>query len=466
MDMIVGGQRVRAKETFEVRNPATLEVVDTAPRATTADLDQAVAAARGAFKSWRGDLAARRGALEKCALLIREHMQEIAQLLVKEQGKPIGEAIGEVVFSSMFFSYFASLDFREKTLKEDDANLVKLLRKPLGVVATITPWNFPLAILSWKLAPALVAGNTVVSKPASTTPLSTLRLVEILNQALPPGVLNAISGPGSIGAAMAKHPDIRKISFTGSTDVGKSVMRDSADTVKRLTLELGGNDPAIVLDDVNVDVVGPAIFGSAFINAGQTCIAVKRVYAHEKIYPALVEKLTELANAKKVGNGLEPGIEIGPVNNKAQLEYVTSLVDDAKKRGGKIRAGGEGVAGLPGFFLRPTIVTDLDDSARLVAEEQFAPALPILPFRTVEDAVERANATHFGLGASVWSSDVARASAIAEDLDAGTSWVNQHVKLELDVPFGGQKQSGVGREMGIWGLEEFCDLQVISVKKK
>ena len=466
MDMIINGQHVGAKETFEVLNPATLETIDTAPRATRDQLDQAVSVAKTAFKTWRQDEGARRKALEKCAGLIREHLQDIAQLLVKEQGKPLAEARGEILFASIFFSYFANLDYREKVLKDDDANLVKLLRKPLGVVGTITPWNFPLAILSWKLAPALLAGNTVVSKPASFTPLSTLKLIEVLNQALPPGVLNALSGPGSLGAAMAQHPDIRKISFTGSVEVGKSVMRDASDTIKRLTLELGGNDPAIVLEDADVDTIAPALFQGAFMNAGQTCLAVKRVYAHENVYPELVSKLTEIAKAWKIGSGLEPEVQMGPVNNKPQLELVEELLDDARKRGGQIQAGGEGLPGMNGYFLKPTIVTDVDDSARIVAEEQFGPALPILSFQKIEDAVERANATHFGLGASVWSSDVARASAIAEEIDAGTTWVNQHVKLEPDVPFGGQKRSGVGREMGIWGLEEFCDLQVLSVKKK
>jgi acyl-CoA reductase-like NAD-dependent aldehyde dehydrogenase len=466
MDMIINGQRTTAKETFDVLNPATLDVVDSAPRSGEAELEQAINAAKAALPLWRQDLSARRAAVEKCTVLIRENLQDIAQTLVQEQGKPLAEATTEVVLASVFFQYFAGLDFEQKILKEDDANVVKLLRKPLGIVATITPWNFPLAILSWKLAPALLVGNTVISKPASTTPLSTLKLIEVLNQALPPGVLNSLSGPGSIGAAMAKHPDIRKISFTGSVEVGRSVMRDASDTVKRLTLELGGNDPAIVLDDADVDAVAPAIFGSAFMNAGQICIAVKRVYAHETIYPKLVSKFAELAKGIKVGNGLEDGTQMGPVNNRPQLELVQSLVEDARKRGGKIEAGGEGIPGTKGYFFQPTIVSGLDDSARLVAEEQFGPALPILPYRDVSDALERANATIFGLGASVWSNDVDRATAVAAELEAGTTWVNQHLKLEPDVPFGGLKQSGMGRELGMWGLEEFCDLQVLSVKKK
>ncbi len=466
MQMVINGKPAGAPESFEVRNPATLEVIDSAPRATEAELDQAVDAAKAAYRTWRREHEPRTAALQKCATLIQEHRDELARLLVQEQGKPLSEAIGELVFASIFFSFFANLDYREKTLKEDETNVVKLLRKPLGVVGTITPWNFPLAILSWKLAPALLAGNTVISKPASYTPLSTLRLIEILNQALPPGVLNAISAPGSVGAAMAKHPDIRKISFTGSVEVGRSVMRDGAETIKRLTLELGGNDPAIVLEDVDVDEVAPAIFNGAFMNAGQTCLAIKRVYAHEKVYPELVSKLAEIARSWKVGNGLEEGTQMGPLNNQPQLELVTDLIKESRERGGKIEAGGVGVEGQKGYFLKPTIVTEVDDSARIVAEEQFGPALPILKFRDPDDAIERANATEFGLGASVWSRDIVRASALAAEIDAGTTWVNQHVRLEPDVPFGGQKQSGIGREMGIWGLEEFWELQVLSVKQK
>jgi acyl-CoA reductase-like NAD-dependent aldehyde dehydrogenase len=464
MEMMINGEHVGARERSEVHNPATLDLIDTVPRGTEADLDRAVDTAQQAFRSWKKDVDARRQALQTCAGLISQNLQELSALLTQEQGKPLRESMGEVFFGSMFFNYFAGLDLGPQILKNDGDGEVSLLRKPLGVVATITPWNFPLAILCWKIAPALMAGNTVVSKPASFTPLSTVKLIELLNTVLPPGVLNCVTGPGAIGAAMAKHPDIRKISFTGSTEVGKSVIRDSAETVKRLTLELGGNDPAIVLDDVDVDAVANDLFVSAFMNAGQTCLAVKRVYAHEKVYMPLVNKLTELAKAAKVDNGMDMETTVGPVNNEPQLKYVSGLVDDAKKRGARICTGGAR-RGEKGFFYPPTIVAELDDSFSLVSEEQFAPALPVLSFKDVDDAIERANHTHFGLGSSVWSADVARAKAIATQLEAGTTWVNQHLKLEPDVPFGGVKQSGIGREMGPWGLDEFCDLQVLSVKK-
>ncbi|MBI2061231.1 MAG: aldehyde dehydrogenase family protein [Nitrospirae bacterium] len=462
--MMIDGKSTGARETFPVRNPATLEVVDSVPKATPDQVNQAVEAAKKAFKNWSKDQAARRKALQRCSELIQENMQDLAQLLTKEQGKPLLEASGEVFFGSMFFSYYANLAVENTVLKDDGSEKVVLQRKPMGVVATITPWNFPFAILCWKLAPALLAGNTVVSKPASYTPLSTLRLIQILSQALPPGVVNGISGPGSIGSAIVKHPDIRKVSFTGSTEVGKTVVKDGADTLKRYTLELGGNDAAILLDDFNVEKAAKYIYRNAFMNAGQICIAIKRVYAHESIYERLVVKLTEMAKAAKVGDGLNPDNQMGPVNNEPQLQRVSELVADSRKRGGKIEAGGERGADK-GYFFLPTIVTGLDDSAPLVAEEQFGPALPILRYRDVEEAVERANSSHFGLGGSVWSANRERAEEVASRLQAGTVWVNNHLWLEPDVLYGGIKESGIGAEMGIWGYDDMVDHSVLSVKK-
>jgi acyl-CoA reductase-like NAD-dependent aldehyde dehydrogenase len=464
MQMIIDGKPVDTRKHLDVLNPATLETIDTVPVGRGPEIDRAVDAARRAFATWRKDVAGRRKALQRCAAVIQENMKELAELLTREQGKPLADAQMELLGCAMYFSYFSTLEYEERLLKEDDGHVVKLLRKPLGVVATITPWNFPLIILSWKIAPAILAGNTVVSKPAPTTPLSSVRLLELLSQTLPPGVVNLVTGDDETGELITKHPEIRKISFTGSTETGKRVMRNAADTLKRLTLELGGNDPAIVLDDVNLEEVAPAIFQSAVINAGQTCSAIKRLYAHESIYPRLVEKLSAIAQSWKVGNGLDPGVQMGPLNNRRQYERVKGLVEDARKRGARILGGG-GVEGLRGYFLRPAIVTGLDDSAPLVAEEQFGPALPVLPFRDVDEALERANATHYGLSASVWSGNVARATELAKRIDAGTTWVNQHLRIEPDVPFGGQKESGIGREMGIWGVEEFCEEQVLNVRK-
>lgn len=464
MDMIINGESMKTKDTFEVHNPATFDVVDTAPRADEATVDRAVQSAKKAFGEWRKDLGARKKALTRCSEVIQENMQELAALLTREQGKPLLEASGEVFFGSMFFSYYANLDTSDTVLKDDGAQKVILTKRPMGVIATITPWNFPFAILCWKIAPALLAGNTVVSKPASFTPLSTLRLIQLLSTVLPPGVVNCITGPGAIGSALVRHPDVRKVSFTGSTEVGKTVARDSADTLKRYTLELGGNDPAILLDDFNPDKSAKFIYRNAFMNAGQICIAVKRVYAHEKIYDRLVEKLTELAGKAKVGDGMNPENEMGPVNNEPQLQRVSELVENARKRGGKIRAGGARIEGK-GYFYRPTIVTDVDDSFDLVAQEQFGPALPILKYSDINDAIDRANRSHFGLGASVWSSNRERAEEVAANLQAGTVWVNQHLWLEPDVLYGGIKESGIGHEMGRWGFEDMANLQVLSVRK-
>lgn len=464
MDMLIDGRSATARDRFEVLNPATLEVVDTAPRATADDLDRAVQAAKRAFKTWSRDADARRKALTRCSELIQEHMQELATLLTREQGKPMLEASGEIFFGSMFFSYYAGLETSDTILKDDGAQKVLITRRPLGVIGSITPWNFPLGILCWKVAPALLAGNTVVCKPASYTPLSTVRLLQIIASVLPPGVINAVTGPGAIGAAMAKHPDIRKISFTGSTEVGKSVMRDGADTIKRLTLELGGNDAAILLDDFSVEKAMKHVYRNAFFNAGQVCIAIKRLYAHEKIYDRVVEKMSELAGRAKVGDGLNPENEMGPVNNRPQLERVSTLVEDARKRGARIAAGGIRPEGK-GYFYRPTIVADLDDSFDLVSQEQFGPAVPILKYSDLDEVVDRANRSPFGLGASVWSTNRERAEEVASRLEAGTTWVNQHLWLETDVLYGGIKESGIGHEMGRWGFEDMVNLQVISVRK-
>ncbi|MBI2890481.1 MAG: aldehyde dehydrogenase family protein [Nitrospirae bacterium] len=462
--MLIDGRSATARDRFEVLNPATLEVVDTAPRATADDLDRAVQAAKRAFKTWSRDADARRKALTRCSELIQEHMQELATLLTREQGKPMLEASGEIFFGSMFFSYYAGLETSDTILKDDGAQKVLITRRPLGVIGSITPWNFPLGILCWKVAPALLAGNTVVCKPASYTPLSTVRLLQIIASVLPPGVINAVTGPGAIGAAMAKHPDIRKISFTGSTEVGKSVMRDGADTIKRLTLELGGNDAAILLDDFSVEKAMKHVYRNAFFNAGQVCIAIKRLYAHEKIYDRVVEKMSELAGRAKVGDGLNPENEMGPVNNRPQLERVSTLVEDARKRGARIAAGGIRPEGK-GYFYRPTIVADLDDSFDLVSQEQFGPAVPILKYSDLDEVVDRANRSPFGLGASVWSTNRERAEEVASRLEAGTTWVNQHLWLETDVLYGGIKESGIGHEMGRWGFEDMVNLQVISVRK-
>jgi len=328
------------------------------------------------------------------------------------------------------------------------------------VVAGITPWNYPLVLAFWKIAPALLAGNTIVVKPSPFTPLTTLRLGELLRDVVPPGVLNIVSGSDQLGAWMTTHPVPRKISFTGSIETGKKVALAAAADLKRVTLELGGNDPAIVLDDAEPAVVARGIFAGAFQNNGQVCSAVKRVYVPERLYGEVVAALVEEARAAKVGEGTEPGVTLGPINNKPQLDRVAELVADALSHGAKAATGGAPLDG-PGYFFQPTILTDLMDGTRIVDEEQFGPALPVVAYRDLDDAVERANATHFGLSGSVWGADADRATEVAGRLECGTAWVNTHLALAPQQPFGGFKWSGIGVENGPWGLAEFSEVQAV-----
>jgi len=328
------------------------------------------------------------------------------------------------------------------------------------VVAAITPWNFPLTLAFWKIAPALLAGNTLVLKPSPFTPLTTLKVAELLREVVPAGVLNVVSGGDELGAWMTGHPVPRKVSFTGSIETGKKVAISAAPDLKRVTLELGGNDPAIVLDDADPAVVAKAIFAGAFNNNGQVCSAIKRVYVPESLYDQVVDGLSAQATSIKVGDGTEPDSKLGPINNAPQYERVKELVADAISHGATAATGGHAMEG-PGYFFEPTILTDVTDGTRIVDEEQFGPALPVIAYRDIDDVVERANATHFGLSGSVWGTDTDRASEVAGRLECGTAWVNTHLALAPQQPFGGFKWSGVGVENGPWGLAEFSEIQVM-----
>ena len=322
------------------------------------------------------------------------------------------------------------------------------------------PWNFPLILMAFKVPPALIAGNTIVLKPAPTTPLSTLRLGELIQKIVPAGVLNIITDANDLGAALTAHPDVRKISFTGSTATGSKVMAGAAGLLKRITLELGGNDAGIVLGNVNPKEAAPKLFQSAFQNSGQVCIAMKRLYVHESIYEEMCAELAILADAAIVGDGLQQGTTHGPLQNKMQYERVKELIADARQHG-QIVAGGT-MPDQPGYFIRPTIVKDVDETSRIVMEEQFGPVLPVMKFTDADDAVARANACDYGLGGSIWSSDLDQAYALADKLDAGTVWINKHAELDPSIPFGGAKQSGLGAELGEEGLEEFTQLKIIN----
>jgi len=457
--MTVGGDSIPTGESFGVRNPATGEVFAQAPECSKEQLDAAFDAAAKAARDWKIDEAARRAALLKVADVLLASAGEIAPVLTSEQGKPLADANIEVFAAAIWCQYFANLETPPQIIQDDEQAFVEVVRRPLGVVAAITPWNFPLTLAFWKIAPALLAGNTMVLKPSPFTPLSTLKVAEILRDVLPPGVLNVVSGGDDLGAWMTSHPVPRKISFTGSIETGKKVAASAAPDLKRVTLELGGNDPAIVLDDADPAVVASAIFAGAFSNNGQVCSAIKRVYV-----PEAIDALSVEAKAIKVGDGTDPDSKLGPINNEPQFERVKELVADALSQGARAASGGHAMD-RPGYFFEPTILAGLSDGTRIVDEEQFGPALPVISYRDEGDAIDRANATHFGLSGSVWSADPDRAAAVAAQLECGTAWVNTHLALSPQQPFGGFKWSGVGVENGPWGLAEFTEFQAMHRSK-
>ncbi|MGI9432297.1 MAG: aldehyde dehydrogenase family protein [Myxococcota bacterium] len=463
-ELLIDGKMVPGAGSLEVINPATEKLAGTCSRASESQLDEAVDAAQGALAGWAATpIAERRQALEQVAEIVTAHAPELGAILTSEQGKPLPEAVAEAYGFAIFTRHFAAMDLPVEVLEDSEARLVEAHRSPLGVVAAIVPWNFPLVLLGFKLGPALIAGNTLVVKPAPTTPLSTLRLAELIKDALPPGVLNVIADANDLGSKISAHPKIRKVSFTGSSATGAKVMAGAAETLKRITLEMGGNDAGLVLGDVDPKEIAPKIFDAAFPNNGQVCIAMKRVYAHEDIYDALCDELATIARSKKVGDGTEEGVELGPLQNKTQYEKVQGIIADAAEKG-TIIAGGS-VLDRPGYFIEPTIVRDIEEGARLVDEEQFGPVLPVIKFSDPEEALARINRTDEGLGGSVWSTDAALARDLAVRLDAGTVWVNKHAELDPGIPFSGAKQSGVGTELGREGLEEFTQRRVINISR-
>jgi acyl-CoA reductase-like NAD-dependent aldehyde dehydrogenase len=464
--MTIGGRSVTTDRTTEVIDPATEELVATAPAGSSVHVDEAMAAAAAAQRSWATTPdAERRRVMEAAADAVAPHTGELGALLSAEQGKPVAHAVAEAEMVVGSLRYYAGLDLDPEPLQDDDGARVVVERIPIGVVAAIAPWNYPLLMAVWKVAPALRAGNAVVLKPSPFTPLATLRLGEILAPVLPPGLVNVVSGDGDVGALMVEHDVPGKVSFTGSTRTGRLVAAAAARDLKRLTLELGGNDPAIVLDDVDLAGVAKRLFWSAFTNNGHACVAVKRVYAPRSRYDEVVEALAACADAARVGPGTEPRVQLGPVSNRPQLDRVEGLVAEAVASGGRIAAGG-GRRGERGFFHDPTIVAGPDERSALVAEEQFGPVLPVLAYDDVDDAVARANDTRYGLGASVWSSDVERGEAVAARLQAGTVWVNEHGKQRPDQPIGGLRWSGLGVENGPRGLDAYADLRVSYVSRR
>lgn len=459
--MLINGNLVSGENTVEILNPSTESILASAPAASAGQVREAVEAAASAFISWgETPLSQRAQALENIATLVETNSDELTRLLCQETGMPIMFAGYEISGLVNIFRYFSGLSLPTKTIEESTTRVARLVRKPLGVVAAILPWNFPFGQLAAKAAPALLAGNTLVIKPAGTTPLATLRLGEIIASAVPPGVVNIISDNNDMGVVLTAHPKVRKVSFTGSTSIGKRIMAGAAEDLKRVTLELGGNDAAIVLEDADAEKIAESLFMSAFYHSGQICCGIKRLYVHDKLYDAVAQRLADLAVRASVGDSESNETVFGPLQNKAQYERVLAYLDIAQ-RDGVIMAGGHALE-RKGYFIPPTIVRDIDEASPLVQEEQFGPILPILRFNDDEDVLRRANSSPYGLGGSVWSSDVNRARALASRLEVGNAWVNKHADTSPSIVFCGAKSSGLGVEMGEEGLFEFTQVQVIN----
>ena len=464
---IVNGRPIETTEHFDVINPATGEPFAQSPKANLDHLEQAVAAAREVFPQWSTlEDGKRVDALNKIVAVIEQHRDELSKLVTKEQGKcQTGPGANlEVEGCIGWTRVTASLKLEKEFIADTDEERIELYRKPIGVVGSITPWNWPLMIAAWHIMPAIRVGCTVVIKPASYTPLSTLRLVELMNTILPPGVVNIVPGNYQIGDAMAAHKGIDKIVFTGSIAVGQSIMKQSTSNFKNLTLELGGNDAGIVLPGTDMAPLLEPLFWGCFINAGQTCACLKRLFVHEGDYDRICQQFADYVKKIPMGDGMDEANLMGPLNNVPQLNLIKDFVADAKSKGAKILCGGEPLDG-PGYFYPLTLVSDVTDDMDLVKEEQFGTALPIIKYSTVEEAVERANSLDVGLGASVWGNDPIKAEAIGKQLEAGTVWINSHGKLFPLAPFGGIKMSGIGTEFGVEGLKAYTNIQVVNVAK-
>lgn len=459
---LIGG-RLEAGEScaLEVLNPSTEESVAAFHAASLGQADRAVAEAVAAFSSWR--VAERHSYMLACAEVVDAHAEELARLLTLEKGSPLFLTRAELSITSAFFRGVCSRTLEDQFVRSELGDPVRVLRQPLGVVVAITPWNGPLALGAMKLAPALYAGNTVILKPSPHAPLSTLRLGELLADVLPPGVLGVLAGTDDLGAYLVNHPTPRMISFTGSTAIGKSVLSGAVPTLKRVTLELGGNDAAIVLDDADVGSTAAQLAMACLINSGQACALPKRVFVPNVMLPDFSEAFKAAVEALKVGDGLDETIFVGPLTTAAQRDHVERLVESAVAGGGRVLCGGRRI-GTTGYFYQPAIVTGLDDSADLVAQEQFGPAIPLLGYDTQDEAVQRANGTELGLGGSIWTKDIERAMHIAEQLECGNVGINQHGCLSPDLPFGGWKQSGLGLESGQEGFDAFTSLKLIAAR--
>jgi acyl-CoA reductase-like NAD-dependent aldehyde dehydrogenase len=464
--MTIDGAPVSTSETAPVVNPATRQVIARVPVATREHLDEAVDAATRAFVSWSATRPEKRQAIVSgIGERLGANAEEFVTLLITEQGKPRPMAEWEVYNSIDWFREMAKQSLPETVLEDSPERRVITRHTPLGVVGGIVPWNFPIFLMVWKIAPALLAGNTMIVKPSPFTPLCGVKLVELVQDLLPPGVLSAVTGDDELGKWMTAHPGIAKIAFTGSTDTGKHVMRSAAGTLKRVTLELGGNDPAIVLPDVDPKKVAPQIFWAAFQNNAQFCNAAKRVYIHDDVYDEVRDELVAFARGVVVGDGARAETQLGPVQNEPQFRKVQEYFDDCKQHGYTFALGGEIDPDAAGWFVPVTLVDNPPEDCRLVVEEPFGPILPLLRWTDDADVIARANDTVWGLGASVWGADLERVETIGRQLEAGTVWLNEVHRYSPHQVFGGHKQSGIGVENSLHGLAEYTNHQTITVNK-
>jgi len=469
--MWIGGRSIRsASRLFDVLNPFDGSVVAQAPSCTRAELDEAVSSARKAFPQWRTtSWEGRQKTLKKMAQALIKNKDELARTLTLEQGKGLPQSEAEILGSAAWLNFAASHGDPSKIMRDTPKDRVVQKYEPIGVVGAIVAWNFPVILIHFKIAQALLAGCTVVLKSSEHTPLSALQVGRIYNEILPAGVFNVITSENpEMGRWLVEHPEIDKVSFTGSTATGKKIVKGASESLKRVTLELGGNDAGVVLDDVDPVKVAPYLFRGAFMNSGQVCLAIKRLYVHENIYEDVVKELAKQAQNAPFGDGTKKGIVFGPVNNAMQYEKVRSLLVDALEHGAEIAAGEvpPPLSETKGFMFKPTILKNVKEGMRVVDEEQFGPILPVLKFMTIDEAVERANRSQYGLGASVWAKDIDKAEEVASKLEAGTTWVNAHGDIVDDVPFGGAKMSGIGHEGGKEGLLAFMQMKIVKTKKQ
>jgi acyl-CoA reductase-like NAD-dependent aldehyde dehydrogenase len=464
---IIGGKRLSAARTLSVINPATGEELAVVPDIVAASLDDAVDAARKAFPAWQAlPCARRKETLSAVLTAIDRHAEELSVLLTAEQGRPLVQARWEVdLVTKLYGPAFMHMDIPE--IEQDVAHIGHVCKRytPIGVVGAISPWNLPVIISFMKALPALLAGNTLVLKPSPFTPLTVLRISDYIRDLLPPGVFNTVTGGDELGPWMTSHPGIDHISFTGSTETGKRVLVSASATLKHVGLELGGNDPGIVLPDADPNAIAQDLFNSMFLLSGQGCICLKRLYIHEDIYPAVTGALVAVARSARVGNGLDPNTALGPVQNHLQYQRLQSAWKEIKKSGATILFRGDVPANGKGFFFPVTLLDNPPENASFVAQEIFGPIRSVFTYRTVDEATRRANNTSYGLGASVWGKNADELQRVARQIEAGTVWINQHAIRNPFVPAAAYKNSGLGVELGDEGLREFCHIQVIAAKQ-